>query len=87
MYISTSMDVWRQPKDFQFRTNSSFTGFRIAQKLEYQFLPDKYLDRNNFSFFLSFFLGYDYKTKGYMPESFYLKENFSVKAGFKVNLK
>lgn len=36
---------------------------------------------------MSFFIGYDYKTKGYLPESFYMKENFNIKADFKVNLK
>ena len=82
-YVTTSLEAWRQPTDFRFKTNSSFSGFHIGQMLEYQFLSDKYIKRNN----LSLFIGYDYKTKGYMPESFYLKENFSVKAGFKVNLR
>ena len=82
-FVTTSLDVWQQPSDFQFMTNSSFCGFHIGQLFEYQFLPDKYIHRNN----MSLFIGYDYKTKGYLPESFYLKENFNIKAGVKVNLK
>lgn len=83
MYVTTSLDAWRQPTDFRFKANSSFAGFHIEQMFEYQFLPDKYIERNN----LSLFLGYNYKTKGYMPESFFLNENFSIKVGFKVNLR
>lgn len=65
-FVTTSLDVWQQPSDFQFMTNSSFCGFHIGQLFEYQFLPDKYIHRNN----MSLFIGYDYKTKGYLPESF-----------------
>lgn len=83
MYVTTSLDAWRQPTDFRFKANSSFAGFHIEQMFEYQFMPDKYIERNN----LSLLLGYDYKTKGYMPESFFLNENFSIKVGFKVNLR
>lgn len=82
MFVTTTLDLWQQPADFQFKTTSSFNGFHVSQLFEYQFLPHKYIDRNN----VSFFVGFDYKTKGYMPESYFMDKNFNVKAGFKVNL-
>ena len=82
-YVTSSLIAWQQPTAFAFKTDSSFSGFSINQLFEYQLLPDKYTNRNN----LSLFLGYDYKTKGYMPESYYLNPHFQVKAGLKVRLK
>lgn len=82
-YVTTSMEAWHQPEDFRFMANSSFTGFHIGQLFAYQFLSGRYVERNNFSLFL----GYDYKTRGYMPENFYLDRNFNVKAGFRVNMR
>ncbi|WP_298647799.1 hypothetical protein [uncultured Proteiniphilum sp.] len=63
-YVTTSLEAWRQPTDFRFRTNSSFAGFHIGQMFEYQSLPAKYIERNNFSLFI----GYDYKTKVICPK-------------------
>lgn len=83
VYSTTSFDIWQQPTDFKFKTNQSFTGFHFGQIFEYQFFPHKYINQNN----LSLFLGFDYKTEGYMPESFFMEKNFNVKAGIKVNLR
>ncbi|MDO5524363.1 MAG: carboxypeptidase-like regulatory domain-containing protein, partial [Bacteroidia bacterium] len=82
LYSTTSFDIWQQPTGFKFKTNNTFTGFYINQLFEYQLLPHKYIDRNN----LSIFVGLDYKTKGYVPESFYTDKNFNIKAGLKMNL-
>lgn len=81
-YSTSSFDIWQQPTDLNFKTSSSFTGFQINQLFEYQFLPHKYIDRNN----LSLFVGFNFKTKGYMPESFYIDKKFNVTAGMKINL-
>ncbi|MDO5665835.1 MAG: carboxypeptidase-like regulatory domain-containing protein [Bacteroidia bacterium] len=83
MYVTSTLDIWQQPADLRFRTSTLSTGFHVSQLFEYQFLPHKYINQNN----ISVFLGYDYKTKGYMPESFYTDKNFNVKVGFKVNVK
>jgi hypothetical protein len=83
MYMTSSVDFWQQPTDFNFRATSSFNGFRVGQIFEYQVLKNQFSDRNR----LSFLLGYDYKSKGYMPESFFIEENFNVKAGLKWNFR
>ncbi|MDR0333860.1 MAG: carboxypeptidase-like regulatory domain-containing protein [Dysgonamonadaceae bacterium] len=83
MYMTSSVDFWQQPADFDFRATSSFSGFRIGQTFEYQFLQNQFSERNR----LSFILGYDYKSRGYMPESFFLEENFSVRTGFRWNFR
>lgn len=70
-YVTTSIDIWRQPADFQFVATSSFDGFQIGQIYEYQLLLDRYTRKNIFSIIL----GYNYKTKGYTPESFFLNNN------------
>ena len=79
MYVTSSVDFWQQPADFDFKTTSSFNGFCVSQIFGYQFLPHQFSGQNR----LSLFLGYDYKSKGYMPESFFMEENFNVRAGFK----
>jgi hypothetical protein len=83
MYMTSSVDFWQQPTGFDFRATSSFSGFRIGQTFEYQFLQNQFSDRNR----LSLILGYDYKSRGYMPESFFLEENFSVRTGFRWNFR
>jgi hypothetical protein len=83
MYVTSSVDFWQQPTDFDFRATSSFSGFRVGQTFEYQFLQNQFSDRNR----LSFILSYDYKSKGYMPESFCMGENLSVRIGFKWNFR
>ena len=79
MYVNTTLDAWSQPSELQFRDKSSKPGFHIGQLYEYQFLPDKYKNRNN----MSLFVGYDYKTHGYMPQSYHTSKNFEIKLGFK----
>jgi hypothetical protein len=79
-YLTSTLDLWRQPANFQFRDTKFKSGIHIAQMLEYQCMPDRYTHRNK----LSFSIGYDYKTQGYLPQSYYLGSRFNVKAGFAV---
>ncbi|MCL2416617.1 MAG: carboxypeptidase-like regulatory domain-containing protein [Bacteroidales bacterium] len=81
MYVTSSVDFWQQPEDFNFRTTSAFNGFRIGQTFEYRTLRNQFSGHSR----LSILLGYNYKTKGYMPESFFMGENFNVSVGFRWN--
>jgi hypothetical protein len=81
MYMTSSIDYWQQPTDFDFRSTSSFGGFRVGQTFEYKLLQSPFSDQHK----LSLMLVYDYKTKGYMPESFFMEENFNANIGFKWN--
>jgi hypothetical protein len=81
IFVTTTLDYWQQPSENMFFDNSFSNGFHVGQMFEYQMFSKKYTRTNHFSLFL----GYDYKTKGYMPESFFLGKNFDVKAGFKWN--
>jgi hypothetical protein len=81
MYMTSFADFWQQPADFDFRATTSFSGFRIGQTFEYHLIQNQFSGQNRFSLLL----GYDFKTKGYTPHSFFLEENFSVRAGFKWN--
>jgi hypothetical protein len=81
-FVTTTLDYWQQPLELQFKDNSFANGFHVGQIFECQFLPNKYKNVNN----LSLFVGYDYKTKGYLPQSYFLEKNFDIKVGFKYNL-
>jgi len=81
MYVTSSVDFWQQPKDFNFRTTSTFNGFRVGQTFEYRTLRNQFSGHSR----LSIILCYNYKTKGYMPESFFMGENFNVSVGFRWN--
>ena len=76
-YVTSSVDYWQQPTDFNFRATSAFSGFRIGQTFEYRLLQNPFSDQHR----LALTLGYDYKTKGYMPESFFMGENFNLSVG------
>jgi hypothetical protein len=77
--MTSSFDLWQQPKEFLFKDQYFRTGFHIGQMFEYQFLPNRYTGKNK----LSLGVGYDYKTQGYFPQSYFLEKNFDVKFGFK----
>jgi hypothetical protein len=81
MHVTSSVDFWQQPTDFNFRTTSTFNGFRVGQTFEYSVIQNQFSGQNKFSLLL----GYNYKTKGYMPESFFMNENFDVRLGFRWN--
>ena len=80
-YVTSSVDFWQQPTDFGFRATSSFGGFHVGQTFEYRLLRNQFSGQSR----ASLLLGYNYKTKGYMPESFFMNENFDVKVGFRWN--
>ncbi|MDR2809927.1 MAG: carboxypeptidase-like regulatory domain-containing protein [Tannerellaceae bacterium] len=79
MSVTSTLDYWKQPSGLQFYSKSFAHGFHIGQMLEYNFSPDKYTRKNR----ISLLIGYDFKTDGYLPQSYYLGQHFDVKAGFK----
>jgi len=80
-YMTSTVNYWQQPNDLRFFEHSFFSGFHVGQTFEYRLLRNQFSEQNK----LSLLLGYDYKTKGYMPESFFMNENFDVKIGFRWN--
>jgi hypothetical protein len=79
MYVTSTLDYWRQPSELQFYSKSFTHGFHIEQMMEYHCLPDKYTRQNR----VSLLIGYDFKTEGYLPQSYYMGKNFNVRAGIK----
>ncbi|MDR3217717.1 MAG: carboxypeptidase-like regulatory domain-containing protein [Dysgonamonadaceae bacterium] len=78
-FVNTTLDYWKQPAELQFYADSFSNGFHVGQMIEYQFFPNKYTQQNR----MSLFVGYDFKTTGYMPQSYFSGKNFDVKFGFK----
>jgi hypothetical protein len=78
--FTTTLDYWQQPSGFQFYDNSFSHGFHIGQICEYSFLQEQYTQQNK----ISLLTGYDFKTEGYLPQSYFLGKNFDLKAGFKL---
>jgi hypothetical protein len=79
MHVTSTLDYWRQPSGLQFHSTSFAHGFHIGQMLEYGFSPGRYTRQNR----VSLLIGYDFKTDGYLPQSYHLGRNFDVKAGIK----
>ncbi len=80
--LTTAVDYWAQLSNLNFYNTNFKSGFHINQDLEYKFGHDKFSNRNK----ISLYLGYDYKTKGYLPETLELNEHFKVNFGIRVNL-
>lgn len=49
-YLTSTLDLWRQPANLQFKDTKLKSGIHIAQMLEYQCMPDRYTHRNKLSF-------------------------------------
>ncbi len=81
LYLTSYIDYWLQPADFRFYDRTFRSGFRIGQELEYRLLQNRYTRQNR----LSIFLGYDYKTKGYVPDNLRTDASFRLNAGCKIN--
>jgi len=79
--LNTTLDYWSQPDNLSFQETDYMHGIHIGQNLEYKLGKVKYLQRNK----LSLFIGYDFKTKGYLPEIMETDRHFKVNCGFKVN--
>jgi len=80
--ITSTFDYWLQPEKLQFDDNALKSGFHFGQDLEYKLWRDQYTKLNK----LSIYIGYDYKTKGYLPEEIKMTESFLFNFGFKINL-
>ena len=80
--LSSSIDYWKQPTNLDFYSKTFENGFHIGQDLEFKFLKEKYSQLNK----ISFYIGYDYKSAGYLPQSIELQKQFKINFGLKVNL-
>lgn len=80
--LTSLIDYWNQPATLNFYDNSLKSGFHVGQELECKFGQDRYSQQHR----ISFYIGYDYKTKGYLPENLELNKQFKVNFGVKVNM-
>lgn len=78
-FVTTTLDYWSQPSEPTFYSNTLRHGFHIEQMFEFQLFYNKYIQSNA----LSLLVGYDYKTKGYIPQSYFTGNRFDFKAAFK----
>ena len=80
--LTSTIDVWKQPDNLNFYDTTLKSGLHVGQDLEYKFLTDTFSNRNR----ISLYIGYDYKTKGYLPESLELQQQLKFNFGIKVNM-
>ena len=71
--LNSSIDLWEQPKNLEFRTNEKQFGFGV--KSELAFLFSSWNDNAKSAYFN---IGAAYKTDGFIPEVPSIKEDFQV---------
>jgi hypothetical protein len=80
--LNSSIDFWEQPKRLEFRTNENQFGFGIKSELALRFTS--WNKKNNAAYFN---FGASYKTKGFIPETPSLREDFRIYLGFVLSIK
>ena len=75
--ISTSIDLWNQPKDLSFTTNIQDFGIATNFSLHYDFFQSNTKTIKN----MGVYSDISYKTEGFLPENPSLKENFKIGIG------
>jgi len=79
--LTSTIDYWKQPVNLNFYDKNLKNGFHIGQELECKLGQDFYSNRNK----VSIFIGYEYKTIGYLPENIEINEQFKINFGLKIN--
>nr|WP_315252320.1 hypothetical protein [uncultured Flavobacterium sp.] len=72
--INGSLEVWQQPKDLSFTSSQADLGMGIKTELAYRLINIKNSD-------VFFNLGLNYKTKGFIPASPSLENDFRINFG------
>lgn len=80
--LNSTLNYWLQPKDLLFYDKTLKSGFHVGQELEWKLMQNQYTQQEK----MSLFVGFDYKTKGYMPETLYTNSSFKLNLGIKLNL-
>lgn len=81
LILTSTLDYWFQPENLRFYDKKLQSGFHVGQNLEWKLMPNQYTKQNK----MSLYFGFDYKTKGYMPETFYTDRSCKVNLGLKIN--
>ena len=79
--LNSSFDFWSQPENLEFRTKNNEFGFGVKSDLAIRFTS---WNENNKSAYFN--IGTSYKTKGFIPESPSLKEDFRIHLGFVLSI-
>lgn len=80
--LNSSIDLWNQPKNLDFRTDESRFGFGIKSEIGFRFAN---WNEKNKSAYIN--IGSSYKTNGFIPEAPSLREDFRVHLGFIISSK
>jgi len=80
-WINLTTDIWNQPENLDFSTNKSVTGGLISGLVKYRLNKTSHTGR-----FMTFDLGLQYKTFGFVPEEVILDEAFTVRFGLTYNV-
>jgi hypothetical protein len=80
-WINLTTDIWSQPENLDFSTAKSKTGGLISGLIKYRLNKITNVGR-----FLTFDLGLQYKTFGFVPEEIILDEAFTLRFGLTYNV-
>jgi hypothetical protein len=81
LLLNSSLDFWNQPKNLEFRNKTGELGFGLKTELAVRFVK---WDNNTKSTYFNF--GMSYKTKGFIPESPSIREDFRIHLGFVMSI-
>lgn len=80
-WIDFAAHLWNQPLNLDFSTNRSSTGGLVSGMIKYGLN-----NKSNPGHFMTFDLGLQYKTFGFVPEEVIIGEAFSFRFGFSYNI-
>lgn len=80
-WVSFAANLWNQPLNLDFSTDKSSTGGLVSGMIKYGIN-----NKSNPGHFMTFDLGLQYKTFGFVPEEVILGEAFSFRFGFSYNI-
>lgn len=80
--LNSNLDLWNQPKDLNFSTKESETGFGFKADCAVRFSQWNQQDRSSY-----FNFGLQYKTRGFLPEAPSLANEFNIIIGLIITAK
>lgn len=80
--LNSSLDLWEQPKNLEFRTSDNEFGFGLTSEFAVRFSS---WNNNTKSAYMN--MGVSYKTNGFIPEAPSLYEDFGIHLGIVVSIK
>ena len=82
-HVTSELSWWQQPKNYSFYDDKLQHGMQFSQTFRLNIINDKYLHQKK----MALLVGYDYKTKGYVPGILSLNRQLDLTFGLSFNLK